>query len=87
MTDQELEHLIVTELESKRLDFTYSKDITEFFDEALFSTFTSTLRTEGYFDDEGKGNQTKVKVIEDSISSLISAEIKMTIRSAVNLIE
>ena len=30
MTDQELEHLIVTELESKRLDFTYSKDITEF---------------------------------------------------------
>ena len=33
MTDQELEHLIVTELESKRLDFTYSKDITEFFDE------------------------------------------------------
>ncbi|HHF7043172.1 TPA: hypothetical protein ACPQXX_000321 [Streptococcus mutans] len=35
MTDQELEHLIVTELESKRLDFTYSKDIAEFFDEAL----------------------------------------------------
>lgn len=35
MTDQELEHLIVTELESKRLDFTYSKDITEFFDEAF----------------------------------------------------
>ena len=34
MTDQELEHLIVTELESKRLDFTYSKDITEFVDEA-----------------------------------------------------
>ncbi|EMB97397.1 hypothetical protein [Streptococcus mutans] len=35
MTDQELEHLIVTELESKRLDFTYSKDITEFFDKAF----------------------------------------------------
>ncbi|EMC30995.1 hypothetical protein SMU86_04061 [Streptococcus mutans U2A] len=35
MTDQELEHLIVTELESKRLDFTYPKDITEFFDEAF----------------------------------------------------
>ena len=35
MRDQELEHLIVTELESKRLDFTYSKDITEFFDKAF----------------------------------------------------
>ena len=33
MTDQELEDLIVTKLESKRLDFANSKDVAEFFDE------------------------------------------------------
>ena len=72
---------------AQRLSVLHGINAPEFFDKALFSTFTSTLRTEGYFDDEGKGNQTKVKVIEDSISSLISAEIKMTIRSAVKSIE
>ena len=37
---------------AQRLSVLHGINAPEFFDKALFSTFTSTLRTEGYFDDE-----------------------------------
>ena len=72
---------------AQRLSVLHGINAPEFFDKALFSTFTSALKVEGYFDAEGKANKAKIEVIEDLISSLISAEIKMTISSAVKSME
>jgi len=72
---------------AQRLSVLHGINAPEFFDKALFSTFTSALKVEGYFDSEGKANKAKIEAIEDLISSLISAEIKMTISSAVKSIE
>nr|WP_314739204.1 glycerol-3-phosphate 1-O-acyltransferase PlsB [uncultured Haemophilus sp.] len=72
---------------AQRLAVLHGINAPEFFDKALFSTFTFALKAEGYFDAEGKAIESKIAAIEDLISSLISAEIKMTIRSAVKSFE
>ena len=54
----------------------------EFFDKALFSTFSNTLKAQGYFDEEGKAIVAKIQPIEELLRSLISVEIQLTIKGA-----
>ena len=68
---------------AQRLSVLHGINAPEFFDKALFSTFAATLKAQGYFDEEGKTIESKLKAIEELMASLISVEVKMTIRGAI----
>lgn len=67
---------------AQRLSVLHGINAPEFFDKALFSTFSTTLKEQGYFDEEGKAITERVKAIEELLASLISVEVRMTIKSA-----
>lgn len=68
---------------AQRLSVLHGINAPEFFDKALFSTFAATLKAQGYFDEEGKTIESRLKAIEELMASLISVEVKMTIRGAI----
>lgn len=53
-----------------------------FFDKAIFSTFTSSLKAQGYFDGDDNLAIAKVKETESLLRSLISIEVQQTIQGA-----
>lgn len=72
---------------AQRLSVLHGINAPEFFDKALFSTFTHTLKNEGYFDDEGNTVVEKVQEAEALLKGLISLEIRHTIHGAMVKIE
>lgn len=67
---------------AQRLSVLHGINAPEFFDKALFSTFSATLKEQGYFDDEGNTVVSKVKETEALLRSLISLEVQHTIQGA-----
>ncbi|MGX2956261.1 glycerol-3-phosphate 1-O-acyltransferase PlsB [Ursidibacter arcticus] len=67
---------------AQRLSVLHGINAPEFFDKSLFSTFSGTLKAQGYFDDEGNTAVNKVKDIETLLRGLISLEIQQTIQGA-----
>ncbi|OOR98692.1 glycerol-3-phosphate 1-O-acyltransferase [Haemophilus paracuniculus] len=67
---------------AQRLSVLHGINSPEFFDKALFSTFSTSLKNEGYFDQEGKAIENKVRQTEDILRSLISLEVQLTIQGA-----
>ena len=65
---------------AQRLSVLHGINAPEFFDKSLFSTFSGTLKEQGYFDDEGNTSVNKVKDIETLLRGLISLEIQQTIQ-------
>lgn len=67
---------------AQRLSVLHGINAPEFFDKALFSTFSNTLKVQGYFDDEGNAVLDEVKRTEALLRGLISLEVQQTIRAA-----
>lgn len=67
---------------AQRLSVLHGINAPEFFDKALFSTFSSTLKAQGYFDNDGNCVISKVQSTEELIRGLISSEVQHTIQGA-----
>lgn len=67
---------------AQRLSVLHGINAPEFFDKALFSTFSNSLKEQGYFDEEGNAVVAKVKAAEELLRGLISVEIQLTIQGA-----
>ncbi len=67
---------------AQRLSVLHGINAPEFFDKALFSTFISSLKAQGYFDDENKPNIKKAKDTITLLQSLMSSEIQLSIQGA-----
>ncbi len=67
---------------AQRLSVLHGINAPEFFDKALFSTFSNSLKEQGYFDEEGNAAVAKVKAAEELLRGLISVEIQLTIQGA-----
>lgn len=68
---------------AQRLSVLHGINAPEFFDKAVFSAFIASLKANGYFDEESKANIQKLSEIADILNHMISTEIGLTIRSAV----
>ncbi|WP_373818116.1 glycerol-3-phosphate 1-O-acyltransferase PlsB, partial [Glaesserella sp.] len=72
---------------AQRLSVLHGINAPEFFDKALFSTFSTTLKEQGYFDEEGHSVHSKVETTEELLRGLISVEIQQTIQGAMEKTE
>lgn len=68
---------------AQRLSVLHGINAPEFFDKALFSTLSNTLKTEGYFNEADETVATKIRDIAELMRGLISLEIHQTIYGAV----
>lgn len=72
---------------AQRLSVLHGINAPEFFDKALFSTFSATLKAEGYFNEEGNAEVDRLRAVSELLRSLISLEIHQTIHGAMAKIE
>lgn len=72
---------------AQRLSVLHGINAPEFFDKALFSTFSNTLKEQGYFDEEGNAVVAKVQETEELLRGLISLEVQQTIQGAMVKLE
>lgn len=67
---------------AQRLSILHGINAPEFFDKALFSSFSATLKAQGYFDDENHVVEEKVQAVAELLRALISLEVQHTIQGA-----
>ncbi|MEG9481665.1 glycerol-3-phosphate 1-O-acyltransferase PlsB [Mannheimia indoligenes] len=67
---------------AQRLSVLHGINAPEFFDKAIFSTFTNSLKAQGYFDGGDNLVTEKVQETEALLRSLISIEVQQTIQGA-----
>ncbi|MEG9498408.1 glycerol-3-phosphate 1-O-acyltransferase PlsB [Mannheimia indoligenes] len=67
---------------AQRLSVLHGINAPEFFDKAIFSTFTNSLKEQGYFDGGDNLVTEKVQETEALLRSLISIEVQQTIQGA-----
>ncbi|EHK90832.1 glycerol-3-phosphate 1-O-acyltransferase PlsB [Aggregatibacter actinomycetemcomitans] len=72
---------------AQRLSVLHGINAPEFFDKAVFSAFTNSLKDQGYFNESGTANTEKLQELADILTHLISTEICLTINGAVTKIE
>ncbi|KYK75388.1 glycerol-3-phosphate acyltransferase [Aggregatibacter actinomycetemcomitans serotype e str. SC936] len=72
---------------AQRLSVLHGINAPEFFDKAVFSAFTNSLKEQGYFNESGTANTEKLQELADILTHLISTEICLTINGAVTKIE
>ena len=72
---------------AQRLSVLHGINAPEFFDKAVFSAFTNSLKDQGYFNESGSANTEKLHVLAEILTHLISTEICLTINGAVAKVE
>ena len=72
---------------AQRLSVLHGINAPEFFDKAVFSAFTNSLKDQGYFNESGSANTEKLHVLAEILTHLISTEICLTINGAVTKVE
>ncbi|OQS58857.1 glycerol-3-phosphate 1-O-acyltransferase [Actinobacillus suis] len=72
---------------AQRLSILHGINAPEFFDKAIFSTFSASLKAQGYFDEQGNAVIAKVMEAEEMLRTLISVEIQLTIQGAMEKAE
>ncbi|KOE31314.1 glycerol-3-phosphate acyltransferase [Aggregatibacter actinomycetemcomitans D17P-3] len=72
---------------AQRLSVLHGINAPEFFDKAVFSAFTNSLKEQGYFNESGTANTEKLQELADILTHLISTEICLTINGAVTKVE
>ncbi|HGO5815637.1 TPA: glycerol-3-phosphate 1-O-acyltransferase PlsB [Mannheimia haemolytica] len=72
---------------AQRLSVLHGINAPEFFDKAIFSTFASSLKEQGYFDQNDNLVVEKVKETELLLRSLLSIEVQHTIQGVMPKIE
>ncbi|WP_044470331.1 glycerol-3-phosphate 1-O-acyltransferase PlsB [Mannheimia massilioguelmaensis] len=68
---------------AQRLSVLHGINAPEFFDKAVFVGFTTSLKEKGYFDEAGHAVLEKLNELSDILNHIISAEVNLTIRSAI----
>ena len=66
-----------------RLSVLHGINAPEFFDKAVFSAFITSLKENSYFTDDGKADTKKLLDLSTILNRIVSAEINLTIQSAV----
>jgi len=72
---------------AQRLSVLHGINAPEFFDKAVFSAFTNSLKEQGYFNESGTANTEKLYELASILTHLISTEICLTINGAVAKVE
>ncbi|AAP95485.1 glycerol-3-phosphate 1-O-acyltransferase [[Haemophilus] ducreyi] len=72
---------------AQRLSILHGINAPEFFDKAIFSTFTASLKAQGYFDLEGHTVIEKVEEVAHILRRLISVEVQLTIQGAMDKVD
>ncbi|MDP8163206.1 glycerol-3-phosphate 1-O-acyltransferase PlsB [Pasteurella skyensis] len=72
---------------AQRLSVLHGINAPEFFDKALFSTFISSLKSQGYFDDEDKPNIEKAVATQSLLQELISIEVQHSVQGVMVKLE
>ncbi|MCW9710586.1 glycerol-3-phosphate 1-O-acyltransferase PlsB [Avibacterium sp. 21-586] len=72
---------------AQRLSVLHGINAPEFFDKAVFSAFVASLKEQGYFDDENHIDMQRLNALSEILSHMISTEVGLTIRSAVEKTE
>ncbi|MFU2089496.1 glycerol-3-phosphate 1-O-acyltransferase PlsB [Avibacterium avium] len=72
---------------AQRLSVLHGINAPEFFDKAVFSAFVASLKEQGYFDDDNHIDMPRLNALSEILSHMISAEVGLTIRSAVEKTE
>ncbi|AAU37352.1 PlsB protein [[Mannheimia] succiniciproducens MBEL55E] len=72
---------------AQRLSVLHGINAPEFFDKAVFAEFTASLKDNGYFDEAGNAVTEKLDELADILNHIISAEVNLTIRSAIEKAE
>lgn len=67
---------------AQRLSVLHGINAPEFFDKALFSTFSTSLKAQGYFDEQGNAVVEKIQATEELLRGLISLDVQHTIQGA-----
>ncbi|QLB13684.1 glycerol-3-phosphate acyltransferase [Bisgaardia hudsonensis] len=69
---------------AQRLSVLHGINAPEFFDKAVFSTFIASLKDNGYFDENAVAIGEKLDFITEYLDRMISDEVILTIKSAVD---
>lgn len=72
---------------AQRLSVLHGINAPEFFDKAVFSAFVASLKNNGYFDENNVAIKAKIDEVSAILSHIISAEVNLTIQSAVGSAE
>ncbi|OCG13731.1 glycerol-3-phosphate 1-O-acyltransferase [Gilliamella sp. wkB292] len=64
---------------AERLSVLHGINAPEFFDKGVFATLVSSLREQGYLDDEGGANLAKIATMHETLKPLITARVMQTI--------
>lgn len=72
---------------AQRLSVLHGINAPEFFDKAVFSAFIGSLKENNYFDENHQVNLSLLDDLSQILCQLISAEVGLTIRSAVEKIK
>ena len=68
---------------ARRLSVLHGINAPEFFDKAVFSAFIVSLKEHGYFSEDHKADIHKLHALSEILNRIISAEVNLTIQSAV----
>ncbi|WIG81310.1 glycerol-3-phosphate 1-O-acyltransferase PlsB [Photobacterium damselae] len=69
---------------AQRLSRIHGINAPEFFDKGVFSTLVKTLRAEGYLNDECHALTRPVENLTETLTALVSPEVKLTISAVMN---
>ncbi|HBO37310.1 MAG TPA: glycerol-3-phosphate 1-O-acyltransferase, partial [Pasteurellaceae bacterium] len=72
---------------AQRLSVLHGINAPEFFDKAVFSAFVSSLKENRYYDSTGKADTDKLRALSEILNRVISAEVNLTIQSAIEKAE
>lgn len=64
---------------AERLSILHGINAPEFFDKGVFATLVSSLREQGYLDDQGGANLAKIATMHETLKPLITARVMQTI--------
>ncbi|MCX8728222.1 glycerol-3-phosphate 1-O-acyltransferase PlsB [Gilliamella sp. B2838] len=64
---------------AERLSVLHGINAPEFFDKGVFATLVSSLREQGYLDDQGGANLAKIATMHETLKPLITARVMQTI--------
>ncbi|MCX8730793.1 glycerol-3-phosphate 1-O-acyltransferase PlsB [Gilliamella sp. B2969] len=64
---------------AERLSVLHGINAPEFFDKGVFATLVSSLREQGYLDDQGGANLAKIASMHETLKPLITARVMQTI--------
>lgn len=73
-----------SQMMAQRLNRLHGINTPEFFDKAIFSILFTTLRKEGYLDEDSHAKTEHIETLRECVLGLISPEVQLTIQAILN---